>query len=54
MSSFLQNILEGLALKDHETELKDSTGAVVQAVVRYDGGLKAESDSRKFAYAAGY
>ncbi|XP_068430519.1 glutathione hydrolase 1 proenzyme isoform X2 [Clinocottus analis] len=47
-------ILEGLALKNHETEFLKSTGAVVQAVVRYEDGLHAQSDPRKWGYAAGY
>ncbi|XP_023262240.1 glutathione hydrolase 1 proenzyme-like [Seriola lalandi dorsalis] len=51
---FDKNILDGLALKNHETELLKSTGAVVQAVVRHDDGLHAQSDPRKWAYAAGY
>lgn len=50
----LQNVLEGLALKNHETEFLKSTGAVVQAVIRHDDGLHAQSDPRKWAYAAGY
>ncbi|XP_047424872.1 glutathione hydrolase 1 proenzyme [Mugil cephalus] len=51
---FDRSVLEGLAKKNHETEFLKSTGAVVQAVVRYDDGLQAESDPRKWAYAAGY
>ncbi|XP_042251533.1 glutathione hydrolase 1 proenzyme [Thunnus maccoyii] len=51
---FDENILAGLAKKNHETELLKSTGAVVQAVVRYEDGLRAQSDPRKWAYAAGY
>ncbi|XP_078127737.1 glutathione hydrolase 1 proenzyme [Sander vitreus] len=51
---FDKNALGGLALKNHETEFLKSTGAVVQAVVRYDDGLHAQSDPRKWAYAAGY
>ncbi|XP_042365264.1 glutathione hydrolase 1 proenzyme [Plectropomus leopardus] len=51
---FDKNILDGLASKNHETEFLKSTGAVVQAVVRYDDGLHAKSDPRKWAYAAGY
>lgn len=46
--------MDGLAAKNHTTEYLKSPGAVVQAVVRYDGGLKAQSDPRKWAYAAGY
>ncbi|XP_008291961.1 gamma-glutamyltranspeptidase 1-like [Stegastes partitus] len=51
---FDKNVLEGLAQKNHETEFLKSTGAVVQAVLRVDGGLQAQSDPRKWAYAAGY
>ncbi|XP_049908972.1 glutathione hydrolase 1 proenzyme [Epinephelus moara] len=51
---FDKSILDGLASKNHETEYLTSTGAVVQAVVRYDDGLNAKSDPRKWAYAAGY
>ncbi|XP_059214224.1 glutathione hydrolase 1 proenzyme [Centropristis striata] len=51
---FDKDVLDGLAEKNHETEFLKSTGAVVQAVVRYDDGLHAQSDPRKWAYAAGY
>ncbi|KAM9794103.1 glutathione hydrolase 1 proenzyme-like isoform 1-T2 [Syngnathus typhle] len=51
---FDKNILEGLAKKNHEIEILKSTGAVVQAIVRYKDGLHAQSDPRKWAYAAGY
>ncbi|XP_041826946.1 glutathione hydrolase 1 proenzyme [Melanotaenia boesemani] len=51
---FDKNILNGLAEKNHETEFLTSTGAVVQAVVRYEKGLHAQSDHRKWGYAAGY
>lgn len=51
---FDQSILEGLAKKNHVTELLSSTGAVVQAVVRHGNRLHAQSDPRKWAYAAGY
>ncbi|XP_049595019.1 glutathione hydrolase 1 proenzyme [Syngnathus scovelli] len=51
---FDKNILEGLAQKNHEIEILKSTGAVVQAIVRYKDGLHAQSDPRKWAYAAGY
>uniref|UniRef100_A0A8C6T189 Gamma-glutamyltransferase 1b n=1 Tax=Neogobius melanostomus TaxID=47308 RepID=A0A8C6T189_9GOBI len=51
---FDQKILDGLSLKNHPTELLRSTGAVVQAVVRYEDGLRAQSDPRKWGYAAGY
>uniref|UniRef100_A0A3Q1ET57 Gamma-glutamyltransferase 1b n=1 Tax=Acanthochromis polyacanthus TaxID=80966 RepID=A0A3Q1ET57_9TELE len=48
------NILEGLARKNHTTELLTSTGAVIQAVLRHGDWLYAQSDPRKWAYAAGY
>lgn len=51
---FDTTVLEGLALKNHTTLLRTSSGAVVQAVVRYEEGLLAQSDHRKWAYAAGY
>uniref|UniRef100_A0A3P9H5B9 Glutathione hydrolase n=1 Tax=Oryzias latipes TaxID=8090 RepID=A0A3P9H5B9_ORYLA len=51
---FDQNILNGLKAKNHNTKYLKSFGAVVQAVVRYKDGLRAQSDHRKFAYAAGY
>lgn len=51
---FDKNILDGLANKNHETQVLSGTGAVVQAVVRHDDGLHAQSDPRKWAYAAGY
>nr|XP_057908039.1 glutathione hydrolase 1 proenzyme isoform X2 [Doryrhamphus excisus] len=51
---FDKNIMAGLANKNHETSYLKSTGAVVQAVVRYNDGLHAESDPRKWSYAAGY
>lgn len=54
LCSRFQNILDGLASKNHETEFLTSTGAVVQAVVRHDDGLHAQSDPRKWGYAAGY
>uniref|UniRef100_A0A8C2ZYT0 Gamma-glutamyltransferase 1 n=1 Tax=Cyclopterus lumpus TaxID=8103 RepID=A0A8C2ZYT0_CYCLU len=54
ISSCLQRILDGLALKNHETEFLKSTGAVVQAVMRFEDGLHAQSDPRKWGYAAGY
>ncbi|CAL1569447.1 unnamed protein product [Knipowitschia caucasica] len=51
---FDQNILTGLEVKNHPTELLKASGAVVQAVVQYQDGLHAQSDSRKWSYAAGY
>ncbi|XP_013859228.1 gamma-glutamyltranspeptidase 1 [Austrofundulus limnaeus] len=51
---FDKNILDGLMEKNHETKYLTSTGANIQAVVRYEDGLLAKSDPRKFAYAAGY
>lgn len=53
-SDFDKNVLDGLALKNHEIELLKSGGAVVQAVLRQDDGLHAQSDPRKWSYAAGY
>lgn len=50
----MQGIIEGLARKNHLTKYLDSNGAVVQAVVRYDKGLHAQSDPRKWGYASGY
>lgn len=52
--SFDKAVLEGLAEKNHFTEVFTSMGAVVQAVARYSEGLSAESDPRKGGYAAGY
>ncbi|XP_030005979.1 glutathione hydrolase 1 proenzyme-like [Sphaeramia orbicularis] len=49
-----KTVMAGLALKNHTTKFRDSWGAVVQAVVRYEDGLRAQSDHRKWAYAAGY
>ncbi|XP_077099605.1 glutathione hydrolase 1 proenzyme isoform X2 [Siphateles boraxobius] len=51
---FDKAVLEGLAQKNHVTEVLKSTGAVVQAVLRDSAGLSAESDPRKGGYAAGY
>ncbi|XP_075945074.1 glutathione hydrolase 1 proenzyme-like [Anarhichas minor] len=51
---FDESVLAGLALKNHKTEFLKSVGAVVQAVVRYEDGLHAKSDHRKWGYAAGY
>uniref|UniRef100_A0A3P8SQV9 Glutathione hydrolase n=1 Tax=Amphiprion percula TaxID=161767 RepID=A0A3P8SQV9_AMPPE len=48
------NVLEGLASKNHTTAFLRSTGAVVQAVLRHGDWLYAQSDPRKWAYAAGY
>lgn len=50
----LQRVMDGLALKNHETEFLTATGAVVQAVVRQGDRLHAESDPRKWGYTAGY
>uniref|UniRef100_A0A8C7TGE4 Gamma-glutamyltransferase 1b n=1 Tax=Oncorhynchus mykiss TaxID=8022 RepID=A0A8C7TGE4_ONCMY len=50
----LQRVMTGLALKNHETEFLTATCAVVQAVVRQGDRLHAESDPRKWGYAAGY
>ncbi|XP_020313700.1 glutathione hydrolase 1 proenzyme [Oncorhynchus kisutch] len=51
---FDEMVMAGLALKNHETEFLTATGAVVQAVVRQGDRLHAESDPRKWSYAAGY
>lgn len=51
---FDKKVLEGLAHKNHETKFLTSTGAVVQAVLRHGDRLHAQSDYRKWAYAAGY
>uniref|UniRef100_A0A4W5N8D8 Gamma-glutamyltransferase n=1 Tax=Hucho hucho TaxID=62062 RepID=A0A4W5N8D8_9TELE len=51
---FDERVMAGLALKNHETEFLTATGAVVQAVVRQRDRLHAESDPRKWDYAAGY
>lgn len=49
-----QEIVDGLAKKNHETEFLTSFGAVVQAVVRHENRLFAKSDPRKGGYAVGY
>ncbi|XP_065113719.1 glutathione hydrolase 1 proenzyme [Paramisgurnus dabryanus] len=51
---FNKAVLEGLAQKNHFTEVLKSTVSVVQAIVRYSDGLRAKSDPRKGGYAAGY
>ncbi|XP_026152908.1 glutathione hydrolase 1 proenzyme [Mastacembelus armatus] len=51
---FDKNVMDGLVLKNHEMEVLKSTGAVVQAILHHDDGLEAQSDPRKWAYAAGY
>ncbi|XP_029940948.1 glutathione hydrolase 1 proenzyme [Salarias fasciatus] len=51
---FDKDVLDGLAKKNHETEYLKSFGAVVQAIVRHKERLHAQSDPRKFGYAAGY
>uniref|UniRef100_A0A8C8J1J0 Uncharacterized protein n=1 Tax=Oncorhynchus tshawytscha TaxID=74940 RepID=A0A8C8J1J0_ONCTS len=51
---FDERVMAGLALKNHETEFLTATCAVVQAVVRQGDRLHAESDPRKWGYAAGY
>ncbi|XP_034047889.1 glutathione hydrolase 1 proenzyme-like isoform X2 [Thalassophryne amazonica] len=52
--NFDSETLDGLAKKNHVIEYLDSIGAVVQAVVRHNDGLHAQSDPRKWGYAAGY
>ncbi|XP_035762927.1 glutathione hydrolase 1 proenzyme isoform X2 [Neolamprologus brichardi] len=51
---FDKDVLDGLARKNHETELLTSMGAVVQAVLCHDDKVYAQSDPRKGGYAAGY
>ncbi|CAN9504886.1 unnamed protein product [Ophioblennius macclurei] len=51
---FDKDVMEGLAKKNHETEYLKSAGAIIQAIVRHEKGLKAQSDPRKNGYAAGY
>uniref|UniRef100_A0A672MMV3 Glutathione hydrolase n=1 Tax=Sinocyclocheilus grahami TaxID=75366 RepID=A0A672MMV3_SINGR len=48
------DVLDGLAQKNHVTELQRTPGAVVQAIVRQGDKLCAESDPRKGGYPAGY
>lgn len=50
----LQSVLDGLAQKNHVTELQRTPGAVVQAIVRQGDKLCAECDFRKGGYPAGY
>ncbi|XP_063050432.1 gamma-glutamyltransferase 1a isoform X3 [Engraulis encrasicolus] len=52
--NFEKSVLDGLAQKNHVTELLRSPGAVVQAVVRQGDQICAESDPRKGGYPAGY
>lgn len=49
-----QSVLEGLAQKNHVTQLLRTPDSVVQAVVREGEKLCAESDPRKGGYPAGY
>uniref|UniRef100_A0A674D4F0 Glutathione hydrolase 1 proenzyme-like n=1 Tax=Salmo trutta TaxID=8032 RepID=A0A674D4F0_SALTR len=51
---FEKSVLDGLAQKNHVTELLMTPGSVVQAVVRQGERLCAESDPRKGGYPAGY
>lgn len=53
-SPVIQAIVDGLILKNHLIEHLTSSGAVIQAVVRYAQGLHAQSDPRKSGYASGY
>ncbi|KAM9475174.1 glutathione hydrolase 1 proenzyme-like [Clarias gariepinus] len=50
---FKKSVIAILTQKNHVTQLQNST-AVVQAVVRQDGQVCAESDQRKGGYPAGY
>ncbi|XP_065104022.1 gamma-glutamyltransferase 1a [Paramisgurnus dabryanus] len=52
--NFEQSILDGLAQKNHITELEMTPGAVVQAVVLQGDKIIAECDPRKGGYPAGY
>uniref|UniRef100_A0A8C6LFF7 Glutathione hydrolase n=1 Tax=Nothobranchius furzeri TaxID=105023 RepID=A0A8C6LFF7_NOTFU len=49
-----QSVLEGLAQKNHVTQLLRTPDSVVQAVVRQGDQLCAESDPRKGGHPAGY
>uniref|UniRef100_A0A7N5ZVV3 Glutathione hydrolase n=1 Tax=Anabas testudineus TaxID=64144 RepID=A0A7N5ZVV3_ANATE len=51
---FEESVLEGLAQKNHVTQLLRIPDSVVQAVVRQGERLCAESDPRKGGYPAGY
>uniref|UniRef100_A0A8D2ZI76 Gamma-glutamyltranspeptidase 1-like n=1 Tax=Scophthalmus maximus TaxID=52904 RepID=A0A8D2ZI76_SCOMX len=51
---FEKTVLEGLAQKNHVTQLLRTPDSVVQAVVRQGERLCAESDPRKGGYPAGY
>ncbi|KAK7933916.1 hypothetical protein WMY93_004812 [Mugilogobius chulae] len=51
---FEESVLEGLAQKNHVTEMLETPDSVVQAVVRQGERLCAESDPRKGGYPAGY
>uniref|UniRef100_A0A6Q2ZLJ5 Glutathione hydrolase n=1 Tax=Esox lucius TaxID=8010 RepID=A0A6Q2ZLJ5_ESOLU len=51
---FEKSVLDGLAQKNHVTEMLMTPGSVVQAVVRQGERLCAESDPRKGGYPAGY
>lgn len=50
----MQAVIDGLIKKNHLTEMLTTTGAVVQAILREENRLYAESDPRKGGYAAGY
>uniref|UniRef100_A0A3P9LL77 Glutathione hydrolase n=1 Tax=Oryzias latipes TaxID=8090 RepID=A0A3P9LL77_ORYLA len=51
---FEKSVLDGLAQKNHVTQLLRTPDSVVQAVVRQGEHLCAESDPRKGGYPAGY
>lgn len=51
---FDKAIATGLEAKNHTVNYLTTTGAVVQAVVSYQDGLRAQSDPRKSGYASGY
>ncbi|XP_053479926.1 glutathione hydrolase 1 proenzyme-like isoform X2 [Ictalurus furcatus] len=51
---FEKSVKDGLEQKNHVIKWLESNPAVVQAVVRQDGKICAESDPRKGGYPAGY
>ncbi|XP_023664352.2 glutathione hydrolase 1 proenzyme-like [Paramormyrops kingsleyae] len=53
-AGFNQSVLDGLAKKNHVIEFLKTAEAVVQAILRRENLLDAESDPRKMGYPAGY